>query len=313
MKTHEFLSDWLNAQEFLLERSTFEAYKIYFGRHLIPYFERLNIDLKDLKPRMIQDYINEKLKSGRLDGKSGGLSEVSVRKHFSVLKQALNDAVLQGEINTNPALFAKMRRRKSTLTERTVLLTADEARKVVQAFEGHPLFPAVVMTLYYGLRRSEILGLKWSAIDFDKNTFTICHTVVKNTTIVCKDSTKTQASRATYELLPEVRKMLLDLKAKAPPESEYICVWDDGRLMRPDYLTRGFQRVLKRNKLPVMRFHDLRHSTASILFERGWSLEDVKNWLRHTDIETTSNIYLHYGRCRQILISHDLAGMLVNK
>lgn len=206
-----------------------------------------------------------------------------------------------------------MKRRKSTLTERTVLLTAEEAQRVIQAFEGHNLYPVVVLTLYYVLRRSEVLGIKWSAIDFQRNALTICHTVVKNTSIVCKDSTKTEASRAVFELLPEVREMLLDLKEKAPQDSEYICVWNDGRLMRPDYVTRGFQRVLKRNKLPKMRFHDLRHSTASILFDRGWSLEDVKNWLRHTDIETTSNIYLHYGRGRKILISHDLAGVLMSK
>lgn len=313
MKTHEFLREWLAAQETAVERSTFEAYEVYIGRHLIPYFEKLDVDLKDLTPRQVQSYIKEKLTSGRLDGKSGGLSEVSVRKHFSILKQALNDAVLQGEIPTNPALFAKMKRRKSTLTERTVLLTAQEAQKVINAFKGHPLYPAVVLTLYYGLRRSEVLGIKWSAIDFAKNTLTIRHTVVKNTSIVCKDSTKTDASRAVFELLPEVREILLELKEHAPKNSEYICVWEDGRLMRPDYVTRGFQRVLKRNGLPIMRFHDLRHSTASILFDRGWSLEDVKNWLRHTDIETTSNIYLHYGRGRKILMSHDLAGVLISK
>lgn len=313
MKTHEFLREWLAAQETAVERSTFEAYEVYIGRHLIPYFEKLDVDLKDLTPRQVQSYIKEKLNSGRLDGKSGGLSEVSVRKHFSILKQALNDAVLQGEIPTNPALFAKMKRRKSTLTERTVLLTAQEAQKVINAFKGHPLYPAVVLALYYGLRRSEVLGIKWSAIDFVKNTLTIRHTVVKNTSIVCKDSTKTDASRAVFELPPEVREILLELKEHAPKNSEYICVWSDGRLMRPDYVTRGFQRVLKKNGLPIMRFHDLRHSTASILFDRGWSLEDVKNWLRHTDIETTSNIYLHYGRGRKILMSHDLAGVLISK
>lgn len=97
MKTHEFLSDWLNTQEAVLGLSTFEAYQVYFKRHLIPYFEALGVELADLKPKQIQEYINTKLKSGRLDSKSGGLSEVSVRKHFSVLKQALNDAVLQGE------------------------------------------------------------------------------------------------------------------------------------------------------------------------------------------------------------------------
>ena len=255
-------------------------------------------------------YTRVKLASGRLDGKGGGLSLVSVKKHLSVLKQALNDAVAFGYITSNPALPIRLPKRKSAVTERTVMLTVEEAQQVIDAFKGHNLFPAVVITLYYGLRRSEVLGLRWSSIDFEKNQMTIDHTVVKNLTIVEKDSVKTESSKRTFELIPEIREMLLKLKAERTTDSDYICVWEDGRLMRPDYVTRGFQRVLKSHGLKRMRFHDLRHSTASILFGMGWSLEDVKQWLGHSDIETTSNIYLHYGRTRQILIAKDLSGKL---
>ena len=83
--------------------------------------------------------------------------------------------------------------------------------------------------------------------------------------------------------------------------------------MRPDTLTRTFQKVLRNNGLPHMRFHDLRHSTASILFDRGWSLEDVKQWLGHADIETTSNIYLHYRRSRLVLVGDDLTDVFFGK
>jgi len=309
MTASQYFNEWLVSQELLLQRSTYEAYQIYFTRHLIPYFEILNIELKDTTPLIVQQYARQKLKGGRLDGKSGGLSLVSVKKHISVLKQALRDAVLYGYIANNPAAYVKLPKRQGTLTERTVLLTAQEAQEVISAFEGHILYLPVILALYYGLRRSEVLGLKWSAIDFERETLTIRHTVVKNLTIEAKDSTKTSTSRRTFQLLPEVGALLREAAKRKPPHSEYICVWEDGRLMRPDYITKGFQKALSAHSLPRMRFHDLRHSTASILFDKGWQLEDVKKWLGHADIETTSNIYLHYGRARQIMLAGSLAGM----
>lgn len=89
----------------------------------------------------------------------------------------------------------------------------------------------------------------------------------------------------------------------------YLFRDEKGRVMRPDCLTRGFQRVLKAHHLPNMRFHDLRHSTASILFDKGWSEKDIQEWLGHSDIETTLNIYVHYSRDRKILSAEKLKGM----
>ncbi len=308
MTVSEYLAEWLDSQELNLQLSTYESLKIYFNRHLIPYFDNLNIELAELKAKHVQDYAKYKLKSGRLDGKQGGLSLVSVRKHISVLKQALNDAVVSDYIQTNPAQYIKLPKQKRKLTERTVLLTADEAQKVISAFNGHPLQAAIVITLYYGLRKSELLGLRWSAIDFKKDTLTINHTVVKSSTIECKDSTKTENSRRTYQLLPDVKEMLLQIRENSAVKSDYIFCRADGSYLRPDSTLRSFQRVLRNNNLPKMRFHDLRHSTASILLDKGWSLEDIKNWLGHADIETTSNIYVHYRQERQILMANTLVG-----
>ena len=308
MKVTEYLAEWLDAQELSLQRSTFESMTVYFHRHLIPYFAELNIVLAELKPKHIQEYAKLKLKSGRLDGKQGGLSLVSVRKHISVLKQALNDAVLYELIPNNPAQYIKLPKQKSKISERTVLLTAAEAQTVINAFDGHPLQVAVLITLYYGLRKSETLGLRWSAVDFEKNTIAINHTVVKSRTIECKDSTKTPNSYRKFQLLPEVKALLLQMRENSPANSEYIFCHDDGTSLRPDSTLKSFQAVLRKNNLPKMRFHDLRHSTASILLDKGWSLEDIKNWLGHADIETTSNIYTHYSKERKVLMANTLSG-----
>lgn len=310
MKTHDFFSEWLEDEKLNLERSTYEAYTIYFNRHIIPFFEERCKYLSDITARDVKDYINHLRVGGRLDGKKGGMSHASIKKHLSLIKQSLNEAVICGYIPNNPALSVKLRRSKSqSCSDNIVMMTIDEAQRLISAFQGHILYPIVLIALYYGLRRSEVIGLRWSAIDFERNEMRIEHTVVKNLTIEAKDSTKTDLSRATFELIPEVRKVLLELKEKRPANTEYIFVWEDGRSIRPDYVTKAFRNHLKNCGLPKMRFHDLRHSTASILFDRGMSLEDVKNWLRHSDIETTSNIYLHYSRGRQKLVLNTISGI----
>lgn len=309
MKTSDFLKEWLNDERYELQLSTYEAYTVYINRHIIPYFEKHAPVLEELTARDIKDYINYIKVSGRHDGKKGGLSHASVKKHLSVIKQALNEAVILGYINNNPALSIKLKRERTVYSPKTVMLTTEDAQRLIDCFKGHILYPAVVLALYYGLRRSEVLGLRWSAIDFEHNEMRIEHTVVKNLTIEAKDCTKTACSKAVYQLFPEVREMLLKLKATAPKNSEYILVWPDGRMLRPDFITKSFQKHLVKSGLPKMRFHDLRHSTASILFDKGLELENVKNWLRHSDIETTSNIYLHYGRGRNKLAYSAINGM----
>lgn len=309
MKTADFFTEWLDDERLLLQRSTYEAYTVYVNRHMIPFFSEHSPELNGITPRLIKDYINHLTTSGRLDGKTGGLSHASVKKHLSVIKQALNEAVVCGYIQINPASSVKLRRHTQPYSDNVVMLNRNEAQTLIEAFRGHELFPAVVLALCYGLRRSEVLGLRWSAIDFSRNELRIEHTVVKNLTVEAKDTTKTDLSRATFQLLPDIREMLLELKKNSGDSDSYILSRNDGKPMRPDCLTRSFQRRLKKQGLPKMRFHDLRHSTASVLFDSGMSLEEVKNWLRHTDIETTSNIYLHYGKARRKLVS-DTVGTL---
>lgn len=304
-----YLAEWLNAQELSVQRSTHESLSVYFNRHLIPYFEKLGIDLCELKAKHIQAYAKQKLTNGRMDGKKGGLSLVSVRKHISVLKQALNDAVIEEYIPNNPANFVKLQRQKKGITQRTVLAKTEDAQKIIESFRGHRLYEAVVICLYYGLRKSELLGLRWSAIDFENNTLSINHTVVKCSTIECKDSTKTDSSRRTFPLFPEIKEMLLQMRKNCAVKSSYVFCRKDGSPLRPDSTLKAFQRVLVKNGFPKMRLHDLRHSTATILFDKGLSVEDVQHWLGHTDIETTMNIYVHYQESRKLLTMTALEGM----
>lgn len=190
---------------------------------------------------------------------------------------------------------------------------------MLHAFENNIYRIPVVLALRFGLRRSEVLGLKWSAIDFERGTIEICHTVVKNLTTECKDSTKTESSRRKFTMTEDIRDMLLKRKAEveqaakdhpAYTKSPYICTDKNGVLLRPDSLTRGFQRVLHKNGLQHMRFHDLRHSTASILYDSGMQPKEVQEYLGHSDIETTLNIYTHLGRGRKSIVSERMAALV---
>ena len=303
----EWLRLWLEADELQVRASTHEARTIYVTRHLIPAFPS-DLELSDLTPPMCQAYATAKLRNGRADG-CGGLSVVSVRKHVSILKQCLDDAVRLGVIRDNPARYIKLPRNIEK-PERYVMLSALEAQALLVAFRETRIFPAVVLALYYGLRRSEVCGLKWSAVDFDRETITIRHTVTNTSTLHAEDLTKSETSYRTFQLLPEVAEVLGVLRGAAE-KSDYIMHRADGTCFRPDTLYRMFTKHLKKKGLPHMRFHDLRHSTASILFDRGWSIQDVKEWLGHADIETTSNIYLHYTRQRKVLVAKDLIGVLM--
>lgn len=237
----------------------------------------------------------------------------------------LDHAVMMGDIDYNPALRVPIPKdtTESSHDEKIVFLTAQEAQEMLNAFSGHPLEPIVYVTLYYGLRRSEVLGLKWDAIDFENNTISIKHVVVKNKTVVAKDSTKSYSSRRTFEILPEVKDLLLKLKEEeavnralygaAYKESDYVFKQDDGTLFRPDSLTRSFQRVLARHGLQKMRFHDLRHTTASVLFDKGWDINEIKEWLGHADIETTANIYTHISHMKKVSLAKNMENTFVLK
>jgi integrase len=153
-------------------------------------------------------------------------------------------------------------------------------------------------------------------VDFENDTLSINSTVVKHKTIVEKDRTKSKKSKATFALLPEVKLLLLDIGAKKKQyekqfgkcyvKTDYVFTWQDGHKIRPDYVTSRFQKVLKNKGLSRMRFHDLRHSCSSILYDKGWNVKDIQEWLRHSKLETTMNIYTHISEQRRKILAKDL-------
>lgn len=168
----------------------------------------------------------------------------------------------------------------------------------------------ILAAAFYGLCRSEIIGLKWNAIDFERKTICINHTVVQTTIngqtkIIQKDGTKTVSSYRTLPLVPSFEDLLIKVKASQIQNQrskgvayctdylEYVCVDPLGHLLKPNFVTQHFALLLERNGLKKIRYHDLRHSCASLLYASGIGLKDIQEWLGHSDIGTTSNVYTH--------------------
>jgi integrase len=174
----------------------------------------------------------------------------------------------------------------------------------LECSKGDSLEIVILLAVFYALRRSEIIGLKWDAIDMTNNTITIRHTVTDVCNIIHKtDATKNNSSYALVPLPNMIKTELKRWKIKQlehrmlqPNDydnSGYICTHINGSLIKPNYVTQHFKRLLKKHNLPIIRFHDLRHSSAGYLKYLGFDLKDVQCWLRHGDIGTTMNIYVN--------------------
>lgn len=309
----EYIKLWLEETKKTVDEITYQGYLSVANAQIIPYFENVRVPLCKLKREDIQRYVDLKSENGRLDGK-GGLSPKTMKTHKLIIQLALKNAVKNGLIGENPCDFIKLPKMKQREPE---FYTISQLNALFTAIRAESLYPLIYFTVIYGLRRSEVLGLKWDSVNFELNTVTVKHTVVRFTTVVEKDSTKTASSYRSYPMTDDVRHMLLELKesenknrtlfGKEYTENDYIFKWADGKTYAPDYITKKFTKLLKKYNLPHIRFHDLRHSCASLLIANGFTLKDIQEWLGHSDIRVTANIYAHLDTERKKNIASSMS------
>ena len=294
----DFMEQWLEIVKSTVSIPTYSSYVNAVKSIIAPYFRKKKILLRDLQAHDIQMFYQEQLQRVKAS---------SVIHYHANIHKALKYAVKNDMIPSNPA--DKVERPKQDKFYGN-FYDRDELNKLFEAVAGTKLELPVLLGAFYGLRRSEIVGLKWSAIDFEQNTITISHTVTScnldgKCVIVAKDTTKTKSSRRTLPLVPYFHEKLLAVKAQQERNQklcgrsynreflEYICVDDIGDRFKPNYITSQFPKLLERNSFRKIRFHDLRHSCASLLLASGVPMKHIQEWLGHSDFSTTANIYAH--------------------
>ena len=220
---------------------------------------------------------------------------------------ALKHAVKRGIIPYNPSDQANPPKAEKHVGD---YYNAQELKKLISVLKDDPLRVPVIIAIYCGLRRSEVLGLKWSAIDFENKQIHIRHKVIEDDTegttkIVGVDLLKNHSSYRTMPLLPEVEAELLrernrQLERKNKLRSgysqkweEYVCVDALGDIIKPQYFSEHFKIILKQNGLKEIRLHDLRHSCASLLVAAEVDMKLIQSYLGHSTISITADTYSH--------------------
>ena len=288
----DYFERWLPKMEDKERPNTFRAYKSNMENHIIPYFREKKIRLQQLCPVNLEDYYEY--------AKKQGLSATTIKHHHQNISKALSDAIHDKLLMYNPASAA---RTPKTEKFKAKFLTPKQLEQLMILIKGTVIELPVQLCSIYGFRRSEVLGLKWEYIDFEQRTLTVAETLQQHIGGSYVDDTKNESSRRLLPLTQQAYNLLLKQKEQQKErekimgsyyfKSDYVCTWADGKVIQPNYLTRSFHKILQKSDLPMVRLHDLRHSTASNLIVQNVSIVTVASWLGHSSPTTTLNFYAH--------------------
>ena len=265
---NDFLMDWLKMMKSRVAITTYANYEIVITRRIVPYFEPLHYTLQDLEqhPKYIQDFYQHEL--------DRGVTANTVIHYHANIRKCLQYAFQIGMIRSNPADRVERPRKEKFKSE---VYKAEELEQLFTAIQGDPAEFGVIMAAFYGLRRSEIVGLKWDAIDFENKTISIQHTVVSTkvdgvVTDIARDRTKTKSSCRTLPLIPACEQMIKKMQKEQALNRkvcgkdyctdylDYIYVNPMGRRIRPNFLSQQFPEFLTAHDMKRNRLHDLRHT-----------------------------------------------------
>lgn len=296
----DFMEQWLDMMKHQVELTTHAAYGYAVNGRIVPYFREKGIYLHELHSKHLHDFYYYVLKEHNL-------TTNTVQHYHANIRQALHHAFKMDMIPSNPA--DKVDRPKKNRFVGS-FYDSQGLNQLFEAVKNDPIELAVLLASFYGLRRGEVVGLKWNAINFQNQTITIQHTVVPvsyggKQIIVAKDRAKNKSSHRTLPLVP----VFLDLLTRLQQEQQkniisyknsycmdyvdYIYVDKLGQRIKPNYISQHFPIVLKKHNMRRIRFHDLRHSCASLLLANGVSMKEIQEWLGHSHFSTTANIYAH--------------------
>ena len=294
----QFLADWLeNTHRRLVRPRTYERYSEVIHLHILPALG--HYQLQKLTAQHVQAFYTKK--------EDEGLASTTIHYYHSVLHNALSTAVKWGLISKNVCDLASPPRK-----ERYEIrpLTMEQAQTLLATVRGHKWEALFTLALATGMRRGELIALKWQDINLKTGTLQVVRVLTRVPTnmpkrehVYVEAEPKTQKSRRSVliapfalEALKEHRVRQLEAKLKAGPfwqEHDYVFCTLHGTHLGPNHVVEEFKLLLKKAGLPDIRFHDLRHSAATLLLSLGVHPKIVQELLGHTQISMTMDVYSH--------------------
>ena len=295
----EYLERWLKDYVWPnLAPRTAEGYQYIIRIHLIPCLG--NIHLTQLKPEHLQRYYSDRLSCGRWDG-NGGLSPRSVRHHHMALHSALQNAVKWGLIQRNPADAVSPPK-----AQKPEIHTWDEyeIRRFLDAMKDSFYYPIFYLALFTGLRRSELLALRWQDVDSLYCQLYVSRSMhhLKTGEIIFRQPKSAKGNR-TVALSPSTIEMLREyrerqeaeavLLGKSMTDNDLVFCHPDGSPLLPGTISHAWDKAVRRSGLKVIRLHDARHTHASYMLKQGIHPKVVQERLGHSSIQVTLDTYSH--------------------
>lgn len=298
MKFAEYLDYWIKeACENKLSITTLDGYKQNIEKHIKPYLG--NLELEKITPLHLQNFYTDRLKNGRLNGK-GGLSNKTVVTLHRIIHRALEQAVKWQLTIRNVADSVELPKPKkykaSFLNEKQTNILIEKAKKT-------DIYIPILIAIYTGMRRGEVLGLTWSNVNFDKGYILVDKALYSTSKGLEISSPKTEKSIRKIAIPKTLIKELKSYQIKQMKnrlklgtlyqENNMVCCNNDGTFINPKSFSRKFHSLLTTNNLPLVRFHDLRHSHASLLVKLGVQPKVISERLGHSNISITMDLYSH--------------------
>ena len=301
-----WLEDWARMS---LRPSTYQTYKGFMNNHIGPRIGKT--PLEKLTSLEIQRLYKELLENGRVQSKESrskpkGLAPKTVRNLHQMFSSALDIAAAQRLIRSNPAKGCSLPR-----VERQEMqtLTPDQLAAFFQEAKRSGVYELYYLDLATGLRRGELLGLKWTDIDLRRKTMRIQRSIARQNGSVGEVPLKTKNAYRTLPLSEDAVEVLKEQKKKAG-DSPYVFPSPAGGPMSPDSVLHRLQRVLKRAGLPRIRFHDLRHTFATLALQNGVDVKTVSGMLGHYSAGFTLDTYAHVTTSAQIQAANTMGSVL---
>lgn len=302
IKFLDFLEQSITNNKNSIEYTTYKSYRDQ-QKIIERFFSVKNLDLENVTVADILDFYNY-LSNVRKNTNN------TVIHYHALLRKTFTEAYIRKLIKENIMLEIPRPKKEKYISE---VFNLKEINIFLNHIKGHRFELEMNLALFYGFRRSELLGLRFSVIDFDNNTILVNTKITSSEKekLVPKQKMKNDSSYRIMPLLDSIKKLIIQRMERIKKDKHFfksiytkkwegfVCVGENGELIKPDRVTRTFRKLINECGLKKIRLHDLRHSCATLLYEQDIQLKDIQMWLGHSDIQTTANIYSHFDYTRK--------------